>query len=299
LVAWETTRAQLEGFLSVTEAELDERWLQNERRRRGQLLHSQYSQLLEDPDTVEAARLPLLPSYEALMSLPSMRALLAVDDIEASYRPDPVLLDEAAAIRRDFALAVQDVKMATFRKIIASIERAEKEQPANDPPSDLPFSLPGLSSPAPPTSAVPKPANGSDYTSEEVDAFLLRAVAIVRCNHCEQTDILPRLFNHPSCNNGGWPVHSYLYGGARAPKIPHPSIEPGTYFVPTGISRAALETIKLAKKPVNVSAEEMDAFGHAFTCTICKTSHGLPWHHFVSLYPPLLSHFCPHRSLTH
>jgi hypothetical protein len=125
---------------------------------------------------VEAARLPLLPSYEALMSLPSMRALLAVDDIEASYRPDPVLLDEAAAIRRDFALAVQDVKMATFRKIIASIERAEKEraaeQPANDPPSDLPFSLPGLSSPAPPTSAVPKPANGSDYTNRHPPSSL-------------------------------------------------------------------------------------------------------------------------------
>jgi hypothetical protein len=292
--AWRTVKQPLEAFLYSAEDTSNQLHLASETGRRRQVLEIEYVDLAFNHDTAKAANLFPLPCYTEFRELESVKALYAVETVEDSYADDPKLIDHSEEIARELRLTIEKAKKDIVERLIAVHTEVVQRQATTG--SSLPSST--TSSAALTTSLIPTPTEGVDYSASEIDAFLLRTVAVVQCNNCRQIDIFPRLLTH-TCTN-------YI--------CHRPSFSSKSYTVSVKLCDAALKVIELANESLEVSAPKMDELGRGFSCDggpcDLEKCTALPWwlmvsHCFHLSSPPVPSSFtlvadpppCPLRTI--
>ncbi|GAA6039619.1 hypothetical protein JCM8097_002219 [Rhodosporidiobolus ruineniae] len=270
--AWSGMRVQLEKILENAEEQSNQRRIAEEATRREEHLRQEHGRLSKDIAAMKAVGLYPLPCWDEVVALPSVQELFKIDSVESSYASDPTFEDNADTLAAELVVRRTDLKKALFDRLLVVIKKVEGVLGVSSSSSSAPAGSTSTSS----VKLLPDPISGSQYSQEEIDEFLSRAVALVSCRTCRTLDTIPRLFTH-SCKNR-WSLSDGV------------SLADSKYDVSPEYILGALKACELAGKSVDAMASEMDNLGPGFSCTDgeCAGCIALPWQLFakhLSGYP--------------
>ncbi|GAA5871284.1 hypothetical protein JCM8547_007242 [Rhodosporidiobolus lusitaniae] len=219
--------------------------------RRGLVL-TRYRELVKDRAMAKTCGLWPVCNQEDFAALPTVEALYRMKTYEDTTKPPPKLDDHLDAIKTDLTYLMQVTTRKVFDQVHSNLTLLDEHRATDAAKASNSFATSPSTAPA---KLTPTPADGSDFTVSEIDTFLCRAMAVARCAHCQQVDILPRLFTH-CC------TFFHNVSGRR-----YPSFASGNYKVSLALTKAAVAVVEVSDKPIDVSAAELDTLGHGYSCT--------------------------------